>query len=238
METPSWLWLTHWGARLVLLVLAGLSVASVAVILDRRKVLRLEGGSPERKGSDLEQARQALRQAADPKGRDALKRLAEASPSGEGASAVLLDYLKLMAAMAPEKGATPSAVSIDRSTRSYLTLRRSGLEKGLTLLATVGSNAPFIGLFGTVLGIIQAFGELSSGQGGQQGGTASVMGAISEALIATAVGLLVAIPAVIAFNVFQKRVREILLPCEVLRDEVVAALESARVSEGEARRGG
>jgi biopolymer transport protein ExbB len=52
------------------------------------------------------------------------------------------------------------------------------------------------------------------------------MAAISEALIATAVGLLVAIPAVIAFNSFQKRVRDILTPCEILRDEFVASLES------------
>jgi biopolymer transport protein ExbB len=234
METPSWLWLTHWGARLVLLVLAGLSVASVAVILDRRRVLRLEAGVPERKEPDLEKARRALSQSVHSGRASTLDRLATAAPSGAGASALLIDYLKLVASLAPAQGPAPTAVAIDRSTRSFITLRRMRLEKGLTLLATVGSNAPFIGLFGTVLGIIQAFGELSS----QSGGTASVMGAISEALIATAVGLLVAIPAVIAFNGFQKKVREILLPCEILRDEVVAALEAAAEIKGEPRRGG
>ncbi len=67
----------------------------------------------------------------------------------------------------------------------------------LGFLATVGSNAPFIGLFGTVLGIIRAFAELGYDLGGAGAG---LMGAISEALVATGVGLFVAIPAVIAYN--------------------------------------
>ena len=201
---PSWLWLTHWGARLVLLILVGLSVASIAVILDRRKLLRAQGDT-----RALGPAQAAIRSGAWAE----LKKLADSAGVG-----VLQGYLVLLTSRLSDAG----TVAIDRSTRSYMTDRRAELEKGLTLLATVGSNAPFIGLFGTVLGIIQAFGELSS----QQGGTGSVMSAISEALIATAIGLLVAIPAVVAFNVFQKRVREILTPCEILRDEFVARRET------------
>ena len=73
---------------------------------------------------------------------------------------------------------------------------RMYLEKRLSFLGTLGANAPFIGLFGTVLGIIHAFKDLSvSGEGGQ-----SVMAGISEALVATAVGLFVAIPAAIFFK--------------------------------------
>jgi biopolymer transport protein ExbB len=78
------------------------------------------------------------------------------------------------------------------------------LERNLAFLATLGSNAPFVGLFGTVLGIIKAFHDLA---GSQAGGPSVVMAGISEALVATAVGLMVAIPAVAAFNYFNRRVR-------------------------------
>lgn len=112
------------------------------------------------------------------------------------------------------------AAQIDRAVKSFLTDARSQLEKGLTVLATLGSNAPFIGLFGTVLGIIQAFGELSQ----QRSNTQSVMAGISEALIATAIGLFVAIPAVVAYNVFAKNVKQILSECESLRDFYISRL--------------
>lgn len=81
---------------------------------------------------------------------------------------------------------------------------RSKLDKGLTLLGTLGNNTPFIGLFGTVIGIIQAFNALSSNNAS---GPEVVMASISEALVATAVGLMVAIPAVIAFNVLSRAVK-------------------------------
>lgn len=80
-------------------------------------------------------------------------------------------------------------------------------DKYLAYLGTLGNNAPFIGLFGTVLGIIKAFHDLSISQ---EAGPSVVMGGIAEALVATAVGLLVAIPAVVGFNVFQQRSRRIL----------------------------
>lgn len=83
---------------------------------------------------------------------------------------------------------------------------RVHLERNLTVLASVGSNAPFIGLFGTVLGIIRAFHNLS---GDLTGGADVVMGAISEALVATAVGIFVAIPALAAYNGFQRKVEQL-----------------------------
>ena len=82
---------------------------------------------------------------------------------------------------------------------------RLALEKRLGILGTLGNNAPFIGLFGTVLGIIKAFADLAQNQG--PAGRRWSCAGISEALVATAVGLLVAIPAVIAYNIFQGRVR-------------------------------
>lgn len=80
-------------------------------------------------------------------------------------------------------------------------------EKFLGFLATVGSNGPYIGLFGTVLGIMKAFNDMS----GASAGGSSVMSGISSALIATAAGLMVAIPAVLAFNFFSKQVKSIFL---------------------------
>jgi biopolymer transport protein ExbB/biopolymer transport protein TolQ len=76
------------------------------------------------------------------------------------------------------------------------------LKRGLGFLATIGSTAPFIGLFGTVVGIINAFrGIAATGSGGM----AVVSGGIAEALVATALGIFVAIPAVVAFNQFTGR---------------------------------
>ena len=76
-------------------------------------------------------------------------------------------------------------------------------------LGTLGNNAPFLGLFGTVIGVIQAFRRHmlgSSGAGGNQAAMGNVIVAISEALIATGVGLIVALPAVVGYNLTQKRV--------------------------------
>ena len=86
---------------------------------------------------------------------------------------------------------------------TFILLERPRLEKYLNFLATVGSNAPFIGLLGTVFGIMDAFRALSASDGDPH----IVMLGISKALVATAVGLLVAIPAVVAYNYFQKQVR-------------------------------
>lgn len=104
-------------------------------------------------------------------------------------------------------------------------------ERGLGFLGTIGNNAPFIGLFGTVLGIIGAFANL--GQGGEA--SPEVMGAISEALIATGVGLLVAIPAVIAFNSYKARVKTTVAQTELLASTLLAYLgehEGEEKSEG------
>jgi biopolymer transport protein ExbB/TolQ len=105
--------------------------------------------------------------------------------------------------------------SVDRAVESYLADRKVELDRGMTVLASLGSNAPFIGLFGTVLGIIQAFGTLS---GDLSGSTQGVMVTIAEALIATAVGLFVAIPAVLAYNGFSRRLKNLFIECESLRD--------------------
>ena len=97
---------------------------------------------------------------------------------------------------------------------------RLSLERNLAVLGTLGNNAPFIGLLGTVLGIIRAFHELSHNAAG---GATVVMGGISEALVATAIGLFVAIPAVVAFNYFQRRVRTRVARADEMAHAIVAA---------------
>jgi biopolymer transport protein ExbB/biopolymer transport protein TolQ len=84
---------------------------------------------------------------------------------------------------------------------------RQDMERGCTLLGTLGNNAPFIGLFGTVIGVIIAFQQLAVNQASSAMG--SVMAGIAEALVATGVGLFVAIPAVVAYNIIQKAIGDI-----------------------------
>ena len=98
------------------------------------------------------------------------------------------------------------------------------LENNLAFLATVGSTSPYVGLFGTVWGILNSFMAL----GGVQSATiAMVAPGIAEALIATAVGLLVAIPAVVAFNMLKAKVKHITDDANLLAATLLASLKSA-----------
>ncbi len=108
---------------------------------------------------------------------------------------------------APAALATAGPVEMTAAIEGAKTRERLRLERRLPFLATLGSNGPFVGLFGTVLGIIKAFHDLAATQGTAGAGASTVMAGISEALVATAIGLLVAIPAVVAFNYFSRRVR-------------------------------
>jgi len=177
------------GSDWVLWLLVLLSVLSVTVMVERAIVI--SGRSPRLQdlserllkllaSDDIGGARELLGPPRSPEVRVALAGLAEL-PQGRIAAAE---------AMA--------------SVRSH---ERLALEKHLGILGTLGNNCPFVGLFGTVLGIIKAFADLSHNQGG---GATVVMAGIAEALVATAVGLMVAIPAVVAYNIFQGRVRRTL----------------------------
>ena len=94
--------------------------------------------------------------------------------------------------------------SVEEAMKGSLVLERGFFERNLVVLSTLGNNAPFIGLLGTVLGVIKAFHDL--GVAGSSG-VSIVMAGISSALIATAFGILLAIPAVIANNIFQTRLK-------------------------------
>ncbi len=103
--------------------------------------------------------------------------------------------------------------------------RRQNLDSWLVFLGTIGSNAPYIGLLGTVLGIIKAFHDLAFNAAE---GASAVMAGISEALVATAVGLLVAIPAVVFFNYFKNRQKLIMGNVDQLMGVVLAFIEEVK----------
>ena len=106
-----------------------------------------------------------------------------------------------------------------RSLERAIAVKTAELKRGLSGLATVGSTAPFVGLFGTVVGIIGAFQKIASTEG--SAGIGVVGGAIAEALIATAFGILVAVPAVWLFNYFTNKVTSFSVEMENSASELV-----------------
>ena len=177
------------GSSWVLYLLMALSVVSLAAMVERWWFFRKhrEDGEALRKAvakellaGDLERAQAAL----------------DRSRSIE--ARVLREALAWRAG-----GAEAIADAVD----SELARVRKELERGSSLLGTLGNNAPFIGLFGTVLGVIEAFHQL--GAGATKAAMGNVMSGIAEALVATGVGLFVALPAVVAYNLIQKRIGDI-----------------------------
>ncbi len=100
---------------------------------------------------------------------------------------------------------------LERSLRQQIHKERRRLESGMILLASIGSTAPFIGLFGTVFGIIHALTAISQAKSAS---IAVVAGPIGEALVATGVGIAVAVPAVLAYNFFGRRLKLVIADLE------------------------
>jgi len=178
------------GSEWVLYMLLVLSVVSFSTMFERWIYFR-------RRSGDLDQLRADVRKKLDV---DDL----------EGVDQVLAKSRAVEARVAREGWrwlpGGPEAMS--DAVESELAFVKKELERGTNLLGTLGNNAPFVGLFGTVLGVIIAFHALgeAGGNAGQMGG---VMAGIAEALVATGVGLFVALPAVIAYNLIQKRIGDI-----------------------------
>jgi biopolymer transport protein ExbB len=177
------------GATWVLWLLFALSIASVAIMLDRARAFWSRRDNVHELVRELHQLLERGRV-------DEARRRLEESPSAEAAVVLAgLDHWGRGAVAAEEAMAAATGVE------------RARLERRLLFLGTVGSNAPFIGLLGTVIGIVGAFEELARSSGVRAAANElapeRVMSSIAEALVATAVGLLVAIPAVIVFNYFQ-----------------------------------
>lgn len=116
--------------------------------------------------------------------------------------------------------------SVEAVIDATIARERPRYERYLSFLGTLGANAPFIGLFGTVLGIIKAFHDL--GATGAKGAQVqqTVMAGISEALVATAVGLAVAIPAVVAYNLLSRELRHVVARSGALGHELVGYLKA------------
>lgn len=203
--------LTLLGASWVLWLLVGLSVLSVAVALERAVYF--------------------FRRRMGAKFRE-LMRLCQAGELAAAARLVTGDSLEAEVVRAAESAAANGSDMIATAT-ACVEKKRIEYEQRLSILGTLGNNAPFIGLFGTVLGIIRAFADLSTAS---KAGTQAVMAGISEALVATAVGLFVAIPAVLTFNLFHRLVRRSLGRANALQSAIVAGLsrgQSGRLSPEE-----
>lgn len=206
------------GAGWVLWFLGALSIASLALAAERWLYLRTRGG-------DLEALARDLDRQLDVGDLAGARRMLEASRSV--AARVADAGLRLA-----ERGSHAA----EKAMQSAAALERGRLERWLAFLATVGNNAPFVGLFGTVVGVIHAFEELghsSPGHGATAAGqvaSQAVMASIAEALVATAVGILVALPAVATYNYLQRRVVSLLSGTDVLTNLVLAYIGSDQPS--------
>ncbi len=129
-----------------------------------------------------------------------------------------------------QNGIDPTAVleGTQRAMRVAATQQLDELEDNLSLLATIGSTSPYVGLFGTVWGIMTSFRALGTAQ---QATIAMVAPGISEALIATAIGLFAAIPAVIAYNRFSNEVERMAIYYDTFQDELTGILHRQAHSE-------
>ena len=113
---------------------------------------------------------------------------------------------------------------LEEMMNSHLLALKPKMETRLSFLATLGSNAPFIGLLGTIFGVMEAFEALGEG-----GGSASVvMAGISKALVATAVGLIVAIPAITAYNFLQKQLKMIFHHLESMKETLLSFAKNCK----------
>jgi biopolymer transport protein ExbB/TolQ len=205
------------GANWVLWILVALSIASVAVVIERWLFFR------EIAGRDTGLIKPIAVKLAD----DDLEGAGSLVKSGPSPGARMVATMLEVA----DRGIN-SVKAVLEGNRATEKLR---LERNLGFLGTVGSNAPFIGLFGTVLEILRVF-HLLGVQGVTTGEDASaIMTGISEALVATAIGLLVAIPSVIAYNAFQRRVKRLLSEADALTGVVLSQL-AEHADEPEAKK--
>lgn len=196
------------GAEWVMWLLVVLSVMSVAIMIERGIVLR-------RKTRDADAVARAAHEGLSNGDVGALKDRMARDPSV--AAVVLVAGLARI-------GDGPEAA--EQAMLAAQTRERLAMDRRLVFLGTVGANAPFIGLAGTVLGVIEAF--LGLGVNLQAGASGVVMVAIAEALAATFIGLVVAVPAVVAFNYFQRRIRATIAHSQIVAHALIGYLKAQR----------
>ncbi len=187
------------GAEAILWLLIIVSVISVGIILERWIALRAVTSRSKR-------VKMRMKDALQSNNLDEVEDIAKDRESLEGRA---MSYGLRYAREAGTEG-------LPEIFNTFALLERPALERSLNFLATIGANAPFVGLLGTVLGIMKAFRDLSLNTSGASNQV--VMLGIAEALVSTAVGLVVAIPAVIAYNAFSRQVRSSLQSLESVRE--------------------
>lgn len=207
--------LDHLGVDWILYLLITLSVLSVAVMVERLLFLF-------RNRVPVLALQTELMAALDKGGKTAEQLLGHYR--GMEAQVVLAGVREL------HRG--PEAVAEVMAARQAM--ERQRYERFLNFLGSLGANAPFIGLLGTVIGIMGAFGDLRAAVGQATTGSRSalIMGSISEALVATAVGLFVAIPAVIAYNQFRTQVKKTQANSDALAAILLAHMKTETAPAG------
>ncbi len=194
------------GADWVLLLLIVLSIVSVGVMIDR--FLWFRG-----RDADTERFLREIRSSFE---RGELDRL-QAKHRDDPAIPV---QIALRGLHERERGPEAMAEAMHGERARW----RRTADKNLIILGTLGNNVPFIGLFGTVLGVMSAFVELKTNTAEAQANTLDL---IAEALAATAVGLMVAIPAVIAYNYFSRRLKLVMSSADECAHHVLALVHGA-----------
>lgn len=184
--------------QLVLLSLVGMSIACWVIILNKASSLRKAGKQTEAFLGEFWQARSL----------DQVYEQVDRHPDSPVAHVFKAGYAELSRLQGSDGGGAllSGEDNLERALRRTIAVERAEMEKLTTFLATTGSTAPFIGLFGTVWGILLAFQKIGATG---QATVATVGPDIAHALIATAVGLAAAIPAVMAYNFFRSRIRSL-----------------------------
>lgn len=198
------------GAEWVLWLLIALSAVVVAIAFERWLTYRRRSGDTQALARSLEEH---LRSPARDK-----------SPAWpDGGRALAARVVDAGLAMMDD-----GAEAATQAMQSRSTLERELLETRLMIIGTIGNNAPFVGLLGTVIGVVHAFDELGRAALAGQQQSATVMSGIAEALVATAVGLMVAIPAVAVYNYFYRRMASLAASAEVLSSLLLAHIALRR----------
>ncbi len=190
--------IAHYADQFVLIILVIMSVISVGMIFERFMTLK-------KISEESLRVRLRIKTALQTNSIEDFEDLAKDPSSLEGrAAGQAMKHLK-----------DSGTKGFEEIFNTYILIEKPELEKYLPVLATIASNAPFIGLLGTVLGIMKAFNDLAqASEAGQQ----TVMAGISVALVATATGLFVAIPAGIFYNYFTRKVKGILGSLESVKE--------------------
>jgi biopolymer transport protein ExbB len=203
------------GAEWVLYLLVGLSILSIAVIFERFWFYR-------EANRGIVEFRAKIRAAVSAGRWEEVRQTAEKRLATRPAKAPDLEA-EMVDSLVRQKKAGTEVEVLSELAKDSVVRSKISWDRNLSVLATIGSNAPFVGLLGTVLGIIKAFHDLSH----QASGAQVVTAGLSEALVATAFGLLVAIPAVVAYNIFQRKVKSAVSEADALKSFLVGNLSGS-----------